>query len=1505
MAASSPVILWPGSGTWGRKSSYGVHGSLALGDSDKLVTRRFSTRRYQPKHCPIPLCPPNEGFCRFAPDWQTCDTNEIGVPSVVTLSEYQIRNFENDNPDSYIPKYLLEEHLNEEYKTQRHHRNNMDKERGSLAYVPLDRSSTVGPSDSDESSVCVGCLVHATGADLTELECNQLMVSSTFGQQQDSSDHGRERRSSESSNSGDSGDETLCATSTAVGCGFAVRPDSRYTHLQRVRQVLARNVRGHGVVGAMMNNRTAFYQINPGDAEDGDVWMSPYAVVESSEPNSAMDVSPHIFGEAMLLGEAGSFGLWNADHGLCPLRAALHSPTDSECHLWKSCSFTAHPRLAYLAGTKEVTIFDMRSAPRADTTLFSVASSPSLHRSECVSAMRQHPSMDFQLVLATKQTLVLLDQRYPKTPVLEWDYPWSTAPRFLSLATVDTSLTNTGHSAPTAGKDHIAMLSSCTRPQSMLYHFTDGQSSSSLPDPLISGGGRHSMATGSQSESSGVVPAPWQRVGCPVQHRRGGRLPCVNVGQLPMALGNCNVFPRCMSSPPALNGGVLQRLDSAVCGNALVTNLSSRGQGTGTFLTLQMTESGDVFSQLVQPVAAAESERCSGRSSPAHMDEVFFNSQRRRQQRGGHASTAGAGDDHDSDGSSSDRSSTEDGADSSVRDLLARTLDASCQEDCRSWLLHAKAHHRKHQPERLVQAPYDLEDFLLLRQYLNTEDAASKPLCIACFHDALPVVRGDSSFKHRKVNEALVTSRGIRTRRLHKGVRKSIHKWRKEALEEGSGVAPTCSVCRQPTGLGIKEVLHDERWYRLCTDRRQLSVDSHAVQTLARQQETESTADDVRPSPYAAPSHSGSSTPTKKRAQRASGARANARLAGQVAKRLSCQYLPHDQQQEEQQEQESVQGDCEPSQNLASEEESGEQRHLMDISEEDYEPLSRGEETDTERECDGVQQSTPRPPANDADLEVVEPSAKRVRHRDAGDLHVLSPVAFRQRTSSSSQDTASAGQAAWQGGEVAQPQYPLGAAMHVLTRSKPVDDAMDMLAQSGGADRRGRPKPKAIPLSQQALLPPSSDLPKCRKRQVAQRHWARGLRDYLLAERLKNKIGDKQKHLFSQLSQSLKSASGLDFDNLLEGQASEFVVVKKPRKSRSRLTRSMWCDWSRWSGQRRGWRELHLAAIPRRKPIRLVSTADTEDTSNSTDEGHPAVHGKGAAQAASALYSSSLTRSTSTGGSSASSSVSSNASSPRRGTSQATSANGRINIGVSHGQVAFPVSTGLGETQSHMPSLLSRQTDDVLLLASSVPFALPEERPPVSPASTSPGQASRRLRSSARAHGSEASSPGGDSVQPRGAPPHRMNSARASSTASPASLPVSRGLFSDQGSKESAPFNAAHLSETSNHAVCHPDLLGAGSPLQRGPTTPGRGRTAEQHHQDSMTSTLSHVAAKQGHKPPVHSQQTPQQDPGDGIGRTPSHSSAVLSRSSQMSPKRKHSFPIHLSVPVWTSPRKH
>ena len=454
---------------------------------------------------------------------------------------------------------------------------------------------------------------------------------------------------------------------------------------------------------------------------------------------------------------------------------------------------------------------------------------------------------------------------------------------------------------------------------------------------------------------------------------------------------------------------------------------------------------------------------------------------------------------------------------------------------------------------------------------LNTEDAASKPLCIACFHDALPVVRGDSSFKHRKVNEALVTSRGIRTRRLHKGVRKSIHKWRKEALEEGSGVAPTCSVCRQPTGLGIKEVLHDERWYRLCTDRRQLSVDSHAVQTLARQQETESTADDVRPSPYAAPSHSGSSTPTKKRAQRASGARANARLAGQVAKRLSCQYLPHDQQQEEQQEQESVQGDCEPSQNLASEEESGEQRHLMDISEEDYEPLSRGEETDTERECDGVQQSTPRPPANDADLEVVEPSAKRVRHRDAGDLHVLSPVAFRQRTSSSSQDTASAGQAAWQGGEVAQPQYPLGAAMHVLTRSKPVDDAMDMLAQSGGADRRGRPKPKAIPLSQQALLPPSSDLPKCRKRQVAQRHWARGLRDYLLAERLKNKIGDKQKHLFSQLSQSLKSASGLDFDNLLEGQASEFVVVKKPRKSRSRLTRSMWCDWSRWSGQRRGW----------------------------------------------------------------------------------------------------------------------------------------------------------------------------------------------------------------------------------------------------------------------------------------------------------------------------------------------
>jgi hypothetical protein len=83
---------------------------------------------------------------------------------------------------------------------------------------------------------------------------------------------------------------------------------------------------------------------------------------------------------------------------------------------WKRCEFGPHPRSLLVVDRAAVSSYDLRT--RSDQSPINLLNA---RPNELISDIVRHPSDIYQVAIATNRRTLLIDTRYPKIPILEWN----------------------------------------------------------------------------------------------------------------------------------------------------------------------------------------------------------------------------------------------------------------------------------------------------------------------------------------------------------------------------------------------------------------------------------------------------------------------------------------------------------------------------------------------------------------------------------------------------------------------------------------------------------------------------------------------------------------------------------------------------------------------------------------------------------------------------------------------------------------------------------------------------------------------------------------------------------------------------------------------------------------------------------------------------------------------------------------------------------------------------
>jgi hypothetical protein len=125
--------------------------------------------------------------------------------------------------------------------------------------------------------------------------------------------------------------------------------------------------------------------------------------------------------------------MWSQGELLQVLRQPLETPSLSgPSHFWRCC-YGNHPRSVVLAEHTGVSLCDLRSNKM---TLSPLLTSPSewLPNKSLVSAVSPSPSHPHRLHISTSHSLLLLDLRQPRWPLLDQSHDLSHTPKILTTA---------------------------------------------------------------------------------------------------------------------------------------------------------------------------------------------------------------------------------------------------------------------------------------------------------------------------------------------------------------------------------------------------------------------------------------------------------------------------------------------------------------------------------------------------------------------------------------------------------------------------------------------------------------------------------------------------------------------------------------------------------------------------------------------------------------------------------------------------------------------------------------------------------------------------------------------------------------------------------------------------------------------------------------------------------------------------------------------------------------
>ncbi|XP_022791777.1 uncharacterized protein LOC111331015 [Stylophora pistillata] len=226
------------------------------------------------------------------------------------------------------------------------------------------------------------------------------------------------------------------------------------------------------IVGVRSQYNCSFFQSSPSACRDG-LSIEPLETLALSKQAMCIAVSPYIPGEAITVTETGEVYLWSCGH---PLQT-VHQPNSPTCNSqelpWYQCVFATNPRCIALADAKGMNLLDFRAGKLFQRLFFSIPSSE-VDPFECVSAIQRHPQNTHHYVLATDQSLLLIDDRFLQHPVLKWRHHNEDPVQFINVNCDTIQGCN----------DTVLVISGSNHRQTHCFQYSEGQSQAGDVLPL-------------------------------------------------------------------------------------------------------------------------------------------------------------------------------------------------------------------------------------------------------------------------------------------------------------------------------------------------------------------------------------------------------------------------------------------------------------------------------------------------------------------------------------------------------------------------------------------------------------------------------------------------------------------------------------------------------------------------------------------------------------------------------------------------------------------------------------------------------------------------------------------------------------------------------------------------------------------------------------------------------------------------------------------------------------
>ena len=208
----------------------------------------------------------------------------------------------------------------------------------------------------------------------------------------------------------------LAVTRVTPGNSNLVASDTvAEVRLEKVFQVHASTVQGTAYLVTRHEDSCAMFSVSDSSLRAlGSIRFDSRATAPTS-----VCASPYVPGEALLCAQGGIVHVWDIN---CGLQLAVQRQPRFDCRdSWCQAYYASHPRQLVLVDRTAVQMMDHRDGFRNSVDLFALPSKL-VSKQECIMGSHHHGSDSPLHAIATSHCLLLVDQRFAGTPVMQW-YP--------------------------------------------------------------------------------------------------------------------------------------------------------------------------------------------------------------------------------------------------------------------------------------------------------------------------------------------------------------------------------------------------------------------------------------------------------------------------------------------------------------------------------------------------------------------------------------------------------------------------------------------------------------------------------------------------------------------------------------------------------------------------------------------------------------------------------------------------------------------------------------------------------------------------------------------------------------------------------------------------------------------------------------------------------------------------------------------------------------------------